>query len=170
MSNKRLKITPQGWLVLGAIFILIAALVIILIVVSPTACGGKENAGKTPAAEAAATPDPNATDAPTTVPTEAPTEAPTPEPVTEPLSNVIYTEPTAEMISYQVTGVTNVVGATLRAGPSKDAAEVQNRIAEGSALTIYQDFGQWVFCKVDALDKFGYIFRQFVTPAADISW
>ena len=164
MSNKRLKITPQGWLVLAAIVILVAALVIILIVVGD--CGGKENAGSNaPAAGETATPDPNATPEPTAEPTPEPTAEPTAEPSTEPLAKAVFTEPTADMIAYAVAGTTNVVGATLRAGPGTDFEAIQTRIAEGSTLTIYQDFGQWVFCQVDALQKFGYINRKFVTPA-----
>ncbi len=163
MSNKRLKITPQGWLVLAAILILIAALVIILIVLSPN-CKGTEKVDQ-PADPTLTTPDPNATQAPTQAPTEEPTQAPTPEPVVEPLAKAVYTEPTADMIAYAVAGTTNVVGATLRSGPGTDFEALETRIANASAVTVYQDFGQWVFCQVDALQKFGYIHRKFITPA-----
>lgn len=165
MSKKRLRITPQGWLVLAAIVILIAALIIILIVLNQDGCAAKETGPGDPPTSDATTPDPNASSAPTQEPTEVPTQAPTEAPTIEPLSKQVFTEPTAEMISYAVAGTTNVVGATLRSGPGTDFAAVETRIANGSALTIYQDFGQWVFCQVDALQKFGYINRKFVTPA-----
>ena len=167
MSNRRLKITPQGWLVLAAIAILVVALIIILIVVIPKGKTGTQGAGSgttaAPTVDPASVPETE----PTEEPTPAPTEEPTPEPV-EPTSKKIYTEPTAEMISYAVTGKTNKVGVNLRSGPGTDYDTVASRIKEGVTLTIYQDFGQWVFCQVDELGKFGYISRQFVTADAAI--
>ncbi len=168
MSNRRLKITPQGWLVLAAIAILVIALIIILIVVIPKGkVGNSQNGGsaatEVPTIDPAATPE----TAPTAEPTPDPTAEPTAEPV-EPTSKKIYTEPTAEMISYAVKGKTNKVGVNLRSGPGTDYETVASRIKEGVTLTIYQDFGQWVFCQVDELGKFGYISRQFVTADAAI--
>ncbi|MDO4565552.1 MAG: SH3 domain-containing protein [Clostridia bacterium] len=183
-AKKKLKITPQGYLVIAAAAILLIAIIVIICVLS---CGGNEGAtgqldgspspgtsatlppvsettvqpddSSSPSAETSTSPsaaESTNTPSPTTSPTTIPTASPSNDP--DALS-----APTAEMRANAVTGKLAKDNVNMRQGPSTNHAIVASSIRKGTALTVYVLQEGWYFVRIDSLDKYGYIRQDMVS-------
>ncbi|MDO4543533.1 MAG: SH3 domain-containing protein [Clostridia bacterium] len=189
MSKKKLKITPQGYLVIASAAILLVAVIVIIVVL---AGGGNSdpadiNANTSPSLSATLPPT-DATLAPqsstagpdtsalTSESSAAETNTPSPSPSTStgttqgtgstttvtPDPNAL-SAPTSEMVSNSVSGVLAKDNVNMRQGPSTSHSTVATGLKKGSKLTVYVLDNGWYFLKVDALDKYGYIRQDMVT-------
>ena len=182
MARQRLRITRQGYIVLGAFIIIIIALAVILFV----SCGP----GRTRDVVVPPSPSPSPTadtgvppptvDMSTMAPPEDPPEEtpepepdPTPDPGTPPppptaaaptatpKSSAMQT-PSAEMVEKAVTGKVQKYNVNMRSGPGTSFGVSASGLRDGQKLTVYAMYEEWYFVKVDSLDKYGYITSKFV--------
>ena len=185
MAKQKLRITQQGYIVLGAIAvgIIIIALVIFILTCSPKG----ENLDKdvkgspAPTATADATADPAApaptmewtptfapeeTLAPTAEPTATAEPVATPEPTAAPTATPelpsALTTPSEEMVSKAVTGNLVKGNVNMRKGPGKTFAVDEKGLKNGAKLTVYAKYDEWYFVKMEGQSKYGYITDGFI--------
>lgn len=179
---KRLKITPQGYLVIAATAILLIAIIVIICVVSCNGCNNEAevdpSAGNTTLQPSLGTaepqqspqvPPPTSPETPTSKaptgsenpPATAPATATQPPPATPDMSKV-YTEPTSKMKKESVNGKLQKDGVRMRQGPGTNYKILKEDIKEGSSVTVYAEQEGWYFLKLIAVNEYGYIRKDMV--------
>lgn len=98
---------------------------------------------------------------PTPVFTQIPTQTPVPAATVTPgMANGVRL-PTDEQIKNAVDGELLNSGVALRKGPDS-GYEIVDKYASGTKLQIFEQVGDYYFCKVISADKYGYLAIKFV--------
>lgn len=183
LNKKKLKITPQGYLVLAATAVLLIAIIVIICAVSCGSCSGDAGsdvgASTSPSiapsvspsnlptsADPSVSPSADTTNQPSVTDTPAPSDNPqsssSPTGTQTPDPNVL-TEPTSVMKENAVSGKIAKDDVNMRQGPSTSHSIVASSLKNGSTVTVYTEVNGWYFLRVNAINKYGYIRKDLVS-------
>lgn len=190
MKKSKYKISAPRFLAIIAGLIALIAIIIIVSVkkagkndpgalVMPSEVVGEVTPGiaETPAptVSVTATPVPTASATPTVPPLPPATPVPTatPKPTVSPTPGLqkdpkALTKPTKAMKKNAVSGVVTGNNVNLRQGPSTNTPILAQGLKKNDAVTVYTSSGTFYFVKVNRLNKYGYISKNYVkiTPSS----
>lgn len=188
MSKRKLKLSVSGILFLIAIVLLLGAMIAVVVVLTSN-CSANDpdrNASvpsavpsSVPTEEVAAPSDaPEVTAAPTSTPDLAPIDtaaatatsdsiiiAPTPASSASPTSSAkIYTKPSSAQKKAAKKGYVYKDKVNMRKGPGTNYDIVKKEIAKNTAVTLYEQQGDWWFLKCG--NNYGYIRKDMIKTGA----
>lgn len=189
MGKKRYKVSaPRFIAIIAGLIVLIAIIIIVSVakagkpdtdaIVMPSQVVGEvtptPEASSLPTSSASPTVPPTSTPSPSLPPTVPPTSVPTPTPVPTPSPTPglkkdpkALSKPTKAMKKNAASGVLTGNNVNLRQGPSTSTPIVATNLKNKAELTVYTLSGNFYFVKVNKLNKYGYIAKQYVKLTSD---
>lgn len=189
MSKRKLKLSVSGILFLIAIVLLMGAMVAVIVVLSSNcAANSPDRNASVPSAVPSAVPteqaaapsaEPTATAKPTDIPELDPIDtapaatetsssviiAPTPASTASPTSSAkIYTKPSSAQKKAAKKGYVYKDKVNMRKGPGTNYDLVKKDIAKNTAVTLYEQQGDWWFLKCG--NNYGYIRKDMIKTGA----